>query len=135
MWGAYRCTGATNRSLIDNLWRAGIITDKEVRSALLSVDRKNYCRSPATAYDDAPQPIGWSITISAPHMHARALQEMRQYLRPGCRALDVGSGSGYLTAAMASLVGPNGCATGIDHVEELVEWSQKNVKRDGKQKV
>ena len=41
-------------------------------------------------------------------MHARALEELEEVLTPGCRALDVGSGSGFLTAAMAELVGPTG---------------------------
>ena len=105
-----------------------------MRRALLGVDRKNYCQSAGAprAYEDAPQQIGWNITISAPHMHCRALEELREQLRPGCRALDIGSGSGYLTAAMAALVGATGKAIGIDHIPDLVEWSRGNVKRDGK---
>eukprot|EP00965_Chrysotila_dentata_P224743 6194357-Pleurochrysis_carterae.AAC.1 len=93
--------------------------------------------------DVAPQ-IGWGITISAPHMHAQALEQLKDHLRPGCKALDVGSGSGYLTVAMAQMVGDAGqprwrCespqAIGIDHVPELVEWSRENVRRDGKEEM
>ncbi len=43
-------------------------------------------------------PIGNEQTISAPHMHAACLDLLAEELRPGARALDVGSGSGYLTA-------------------------------------
>lgn len=43
-------------------------------------------------------PIGNEQTISAPHMHAACLDLLTEELRPGARALDVGSGSGYLTA-------------------------------------
>ena len=134
MNAAYKCGAATNAGLVENLCRGKLITDPDVRRALLGVDRKNYCQSAGAprAYEDAPQQIGWNITISAPHMHCRALEELREQLRPGCRALDIGSGSGYLTAAMAALVGATGKAIGIDHIPDLVEWSRGNVKRDGK---
>lgn len=55
-------------------------------------------------YQDSPQPIGFAATISAPHMHAYALEHLSTHLVPGARALDVGSGSGYLTLAMARMV-------------------------------
>ena len=97
------------------------------------VDRSNYCQAQQGCFDDNPMRIGWGVTISAPHMHARALEELADKLEPGCRVLDVGSGSGYLTAAMALLVSPAGKAVGIDHIPELVDWSRANVQRDGKQ--
>ena len=100
-----------------------------------SVDRANYCQHAASAYQDAPQRIGWGITVSAPHMHARALEELSSKLTPGARALDVGSGSAFLTAAMAQMVSPDGVCVGIDHIPELVEWSRSNVQRDGKQRL
>lgn len=48
----------------------------------------------------------------------------------GERALDIGSGSGYLTACMAIMLGNNGKAVGIDHIPELVEKSIENVRKD-----
>jgi protein-L-isoaspartate O-methyltransferase len=36
--------------------------------------------------------------------HAAALEILKDHLRDGDRALDVGSGSGYLTACMAEMV-------------------------------
>ncbi len=32
--------------------------------------------APQNPYDDAPQPIGYRATISAPHMHAYALEKL-----------------------------------------------------------
>lgn len=49
---------------------------------------------------------------------------------PGERALDVGSGSGYLTACMAMMVGETGRVVGIEHIPQLVELSTKNLKHD-----
>lgn len=76
-------------------------------------------------------------TISAPHMHAHAAEYLLPYLKPGCKVLDVGSGSGYLVAIFHHLVSPEndtmagGKVVGIDHVPQLVEWSISNLKRDG----
>lgn len=55
---------------------------------------------------------------------------MKDQLIEGERALDVGSGSGYLTACMAHMLGVNGKAVGIDHIPELVEKSIENVNKD-----
>ena len=44
----------------------------------------------------------------------------------------MGSGSGYLTVCMASMVGEKGITVGVEHVEELVEKSKHNTERDGK---
>jgi protein-L-isoaspartate(D-aspartate) O-methyltransferase len=40
---------------------------------------------------DYPLPIGCSETISAPHMHATALEVLESKLQPGNSILDVGS--------------------------------------------
>merc|ERR1712151_1378844 len=66
---------------------------------------------------------------SAPHMHTWALKLLSEHLRPGCRALDVGCGSGFLSAVMAHLVGPSGLVVGIDYLEPLVSLSHKNVSK------
>jgi len=62
------------------------------------------------AYIDSPQVIGYGATISAPHMHAAALKELEPFIleKPSARILDVGSGSGYLTACLSELVRADG---------------------------
>ena len=69
-------------------------------------------------------------------MHAHASEYLLTYLQPGSRVLDVGSGSGYLTAIFHHLVSPGdgrptGKVVGIDHIAELVDWSVGNLKKDG----
>jgi protein-L-isoaspartate(D-aspartate) O-methyltransferase len=130
---AWKCGGGSNAALIENMWKARLLTNSDIRTVLLAQDRKCYTKQGAAAYEDSPQQIGWNITISAPHMHAMALEKLHDRLRPGMTALDVGSGSGYLSVAMAALVGPGGRTVGIDHIQDLVEWSKQNVARDGKQ--
>lgn len=58
------------------------------------------------------------------------MELLKDQLLEGERALDIGSGSGYLTACMAIMLGENGKAVGIDHIPELVEKSLENVKKD-----
>ncbi|XP_024220930.1 protein-L-isoaspartate(D-aspartate) O-methyltransferase isoform X2 [Bombus impatiens] len=98
-----------NHDLIQHLRSSRIIKSDRVYDAMSSVDRGNYTCS-GYAYIDSPQDIGYGATISAPHMHAYALEILEDKLCDGARALDVGSGSGYLTACMAMMLGTNGLA-------------------------
>ncbi|XP_054927705.1 protein-L-isoaspartate(D-aspartate) O-methyltransferase isoform X3 [Dermacentor andersoni] len=120
--------GKNNLDLVRNLKRNGIIRSQKVEDVMSSVDRGNYC--PHNPYMDSPQGIGYAVTISAPHMHAQALESLKDHLKEGARALDVGSGSGYLTACMGLMVGETGLAVGIDHIPELVNESIANIERD-----
>lgn len=124
---AWRSHGSSNSDLIDQLKDHGVLKSARVEEALRRVDRKHYCRS--RAFEDSPQPIGFQATISAPHMHVYALQQLENHLKEGACALDVGSGSGYLTAAMAYMVGETGKVYGIDHMDQLVKDSIANIKK------
>jgi len=128
---AWRSHGEDNASLVSELSHNGLIKSDTVKAAMLAVDRGNYCRG--NPYMDAPQRIGWNITISAPHMHAHALELLSGHLKPGMKGLDVGSGSGYLTVCMALMVGQSGKVVGIDHIDQLVASSIENIKKDGKE--
>ncbi|XP_050574319.1 protein-L-isoaspartate(D-aspartate) O-methyltransferase-like isoform X1 [Bombus affinis] len=118
-----------NHDLIQHLKSSRIIKSDRVYEAMSSVDRGNYTCS-GYAYIDSPQDIGYGATISAPHMHAYALEILEDKLCDGARALDVGSGSGYLTACMAMMLGTNGLAIGIEHISELKAFAMQNIQRD-----
>nr|CAG8485972.1 3379_t:CDS:2 [Entrophospora candida] len=125
---AWYCSAKSNDGLVENLKRADIIKSERVVTAMKSIDRKNYVEF--EPYRDSPHSIGYGATISAPHMHAYALQSLEPFLQPGMKALDIGSGSGYLSACMAQMVGPGGKIIGIDHIPELVNKAINNVKKD-----
>eukprot|EP00117_Sycon_ciliatum_P018314 scpid72333/ scgid16974/ Protein-L-isoaspartate(D-aspartate) O-methyltransferase; L-isoaspartyl protein carboxyl methyltransferase; Protein L-isoaspartyl/D-aspartyl methyltransferase; Protein-beta-aspartate methyltransferase len=125
---AWRANAKDNEDLIDQLLKHNVVQSKRVEEAMRAIDRGNYV-SKTRAYQDAPQTIGYHVTISAPHMHAYALHILEDHLKPGMTALDVGSGSGYLASCMAQMVGPTGRVVGIDHVKELVDMSVTNVKK------
>lgn len=95
---------------------------------MLLVDRGNYIdRNP---YIDKPQSIAHNATISAPHMHARALHLMRNNLYIGAKCLDIGSGSGYLLSCMKLMVGITGIAIGLEINIQLAKSSVRNIQKD-----
>jgi protein-L-isoaspartate(D-aspartate) O-methyltransferase len=124
---AWRSSGSSNEGLINNLVNNGLITSERVKEAMFAVDRADY--SPRSAYDDSPQTIGFSATISAPHMHASACESLLAFLGQGARVLDIGSGSGYLTHVLANLVAPDGIVIGVDHIQGLVDMATNNMKK------
>jgi protein-L-isoaspartate(D-aspartate) O-methyltransferase len=105
---AWTCHGKNQREMVDHLVQAQIIKSPAVKEVMRTVDRKYYV--PVNPYQDSPQGIGIGQTISAPHMHAHVLEEMLPYLQASKRdvlkILDVGCGSGYLTAALGRWVQP-----------------------------
>ncbi|KIH54943.1 putative protein-L-isoaspartate O-methyltransferase, partial [Ancylostoma duodenale] len=58
--------------------------------------------------------------------HAAALEYLKNHLTEGAYALDVGSGSGYLTVCMALMTGSSGKVVGIEHIPQLVELAKEN---------
>ena len=57
------------------------------------------------------------------------MELLKSHLKPGNRVLDIGSGSGFLTACFANLVRPNGKVIGVDHIPELIQLSESNVRK------
>lgn len=118
-----------NKAMVEHLESYGVITSKKVAEAMEKIDRALFVPDGNPPYADSPMAIGYNATISAPHMHATCLQLLEENLQPGMRALDVGSGTGYLTACFALMVGPEGRAVGVEHIPELVASSIKNIER------
>jgi protein-L-isoaspartate(D-aspartate) O-methyltransferase len=78
-------------------------------------------------------------------MHASAAESLLPYLKPGARVLDIGSGSGYLTAVLAELVYPQeeggkgdagkARVVGLEHIKALRDVGDTNMRKSerGKQ--
>ena len=67
-------------------------------------------------------------------MHANAATALEDYAKPGAKVLDVGCGSGYLTAVFAQMVQPDGKVVGIEHLPELSALSIRNLLKDPENK-
>lgn len=129
----WRAVGTNNVDLITQMKDNGVIASDAVATAMMATDRKFY--SPRNPYVDAPQGIGFCVTISAPHMHAFALEYLRDHLKPGAHILDVGSGSGYLTACFYRYIqaqkdNDHTLVVGIEHQPDLVSTSKSNLNND-----
>ena len=117
-----------NKCLIMHLIQSNFITSEKVVKVMLDVDRNDF--APSNPYADRPQYIGYNVTISAPHMHAFALEYLSDYCTEGAKILDVGSGSGFLTVALSKMTNDSGTVVGIDHIPELYEFGMKNIKKN-----
>lgn len=64
-----------NLYLVDKLVRDNVIQSPKVSQVMSSIDRGHFIKdNRESVYHDSPQTIGYCATISAPHMHAYALE-------------------------------------------------------------
>ena len=79
------------------------ICDVRVLGAMRDVPRHEFVAEwlRQDAYDDHPLPIGSEQTISQPYIVAIMLQHLE--LQPADRILEIGTGSGYVTALLSTL--------------------------------
>lgn len=76
---------------------------------------------------DGPLEIGHGQTNSQPRTVADMLRLLD--VQPRQRVLDVGAGSGWTTALLATLVGPGGFVLGLERVPGLARWGGENLRR------
>lgn len=90
------------RMVLTQLAERGI-HDVRVLDAMREVPRHEFVAEwlRPDAYDDHPLPIGADQTISQPYIVALMLQHLA--LQPADRILEVGTGSGYVTALLSRL--------------------------------
>ena len=140
----------TKEALINSLVLVGALKSPAVIEAFQKVDRKDFVPAEYAdeAYDDYPLPIGHGQTISQPYTVAFMLELLLP--KPGEKALDVGSGSGWTTALLAYMVGQQsrnqnakisaqggsasggksqnrGMVFGVEKVSELVKFGRANL--------
>jgi protein-L-isoaspartate(D-aspartate) O-methyltransferase len=113
--------------VVRQLQRRGI-HDSRVLAAMRQVPRHRFVlpHDVSMAYDDEPLPIGANQTISQPYMVA--LMSEVATLTGSERVLEVGTGSGYQTALLASLAAE---VWSIERVAELHEQSRRVLEEIG----
>jgi protein-L-isoaspartate(D-aspartate) O-methyltransferase len=102
------------------------ITRFEVLEAIRSVPRHLFVDEALAhrSYEDTALPIGYGQTLSQPYVVARMSELALAQGRPK-KVLELGSGSGYQTAILASLVGEI-CA--IERIKPLLERARKQLR-------
>jgi protein-L-isoaspartate(D-aspartate) O-methyltransferase len=109
------------RQMVDRLVGERLVRSATVQSAFLAVPRHPFVpnatldevydpeRAIVTRVDAAGVPVSSS---SAPNIMALMLDRLD--VRPGDRVLEIGTGTGYNAAMLATLVGPGGSVTSVD---------------------
>ncbi len=114
----YTSESARRQMIEDQLRRRGI-RDELVLRVMSEIPRERFVPEDLarSAYEDRALEIGLGQTISQPYIVAYMTERLQ--IRPTHRVLEIGTGSGYQTAVLASL-----CET-VYSVECLAELSEK----------
>jgi protein-L-isoaspartate(D-aspartate) O-methyltransferase len=119
-------------NMVEQQIRPWDVLDQGVLDLLYAVPREEFVRPEyrALAFTDMEVPIGEGERMMAPKMEARILQELA--VRKSDSVLEVGTGSGYLTALLAHR------AAHVHSVEiksGLAEFGRTNLARHGTENV
>jgi len=104
-----------------------VLTSPELIRSFSRVRRVDFLpdhQKPDEGYD-RPIPVSHGQTNSQPSLVAGMLELLKP--RRGHAILDVGAGSGWTTALLASVAGSKGRVIGTDRVPELVEFARSNL--------
>ncbi|MCX8163621.1 MAG: protein-L-isoaspartate O-methyltransferase [Candidatus Micrarchaeota archaeon] len=112
------------------LFSTGYIKTKKILDIFIKTDRKNFVlkEHKDLAYIDCPLAIGYGQTISAPHMHALVLEELELLENKKYKILEIGTGSGYLTALIKQLC-LKSTIFSIEKIEQLCNFALENLKK------
>ncbi|MGH9265955.1 MAG: protein-L-isoaspartate O-methyltransferase family protein [Acidimicrobiales bacterium] len=129
------------RRMVEGLQANGTLTDGRVREAFLAVPREHFLpataeaegleavyvdRAVITRKDDRGAPTSSS---SQPGIMAIMLERLE--LRPGHRVLEIGAGTGYNAALLATLVGGTGSVVSVDVQGDLATAAGRAVATAG----
>lgn len=105
-------------NMVEQQIRTWDVLDETVLNLLSRVKREEYVPEVyrAMAFMDIEIPLGQGEAMLSPKVEARLLQELK--IKPSDKVLEVGTGSGYMTALLASL------AKHVHSVEIVPEFSQ-----------
>lgn len=115
--------------LIEELIQDGYLKNLAIIEAFKAIRREDFIPDEVKleAKGNYPLPIGYNQTISQPLTVAFMLELLEP--EAGNKILDVGSGSGWQTALLAHIVGPQGKVYAIERISELKEFGENNVKK------
>jgi protein-L-isoaspartate(D-aspartate) O-methyltransferase len=115
-------------NMIEQQIRTWDVLDQDVLNLLFTVRREDYVPSACRelAFADLEIPLGDGERMWTPKMEARVLQELK--LRKDESVLEIGTGSGYLTALLAARSAE---VTSVEIVPRLGSEAQAKLRRAG----
>lgn len=115
-------------NMVEQQIRPWEVLDQEVLDLLFKVRREDFVPEAhrTLAFVDMEIPLGHGQTMWTPKLEARAVQEVT--VRPTDRVLEVGTGSGYLTALLASLAAE---VVSVDIIPEFTAGATQKLRAHG----
>ena len=105
------------------------IKEPRIKEAFMGIKREDFVetKDKYMAYEDRPLAIGHGQTISQPTVVAQMLQLLNP--KVGGKYLDIGAGSGYVSALLGKIVGEKGTVIGLERIQLLAEKARENVSK------
>ena len=118
--------GVDNDDLVDNLKKEEYISSPSVEKAFRAVDRGDFFlpEDRDSAYEDHAWRSG-TLHLSAPCIYSKAAEALD--LNEGLSFLNVGSGTGYFSTLVGSILGPNGTNHGVEVYPDNVRYACRMV--------
>ena len=119
-------------NMVEQQIRTWEVLDQEVLDLLYVVPREDFVppQHRALAFSDLEIPIGDDERMWQPKLEARVLQELS--IRRTDRVLEVGTGSGYLTALMAHRAAQ---VCSVEIKPALAAYGRRNLERHGSENI
>ncbi len=118
----------TRSNMVTQQIRTWSVLDDNVLDLLYKIKREEFVpdESQAMAFMDMEIPIGYGQVMLAPKMEARILQEL--HVKKTDKILEVGSGSGYMTALLAE---QGAHVYSVEIIPQLKAMAENNLKAHG----
>ena len=115
-------------AMVEQQVRPWDVLDPRVLDALMTVHREDFVppRHRKLAFADLPLPLEHGEFMMTPVLEGRALQALN--LSPGDEVLEIGTGSGFVTACLAALARE---VVSIDRHEDFIERVRTRLAADG----
>ncbi|NIR61804.1 MAG: protein-L-isoaspartate O-methyltransferase [Gammaproteobacteria bacterium] len=116
------------RNMVDSQVRTWEVLDQRVLDVILQVPREDFVPAhlKSLAFADTNIPIGHDQVMMPPKVEGRLLQALE--IRPEDKILEIGTGTGYLTACLARL---GGRVHSVDIFEDFVRHAQEKLRAHG----
>lgn len=125
------------RALVEQLKKANILKTPLIEKAFMNVPRHLFLPDEPLdkVYSDVAIVVKrgeegqWTSSSSQPAIMAIMLEQLD--LKPGQRVLEIGTGTGFNTALIASIVGPGGKVVTVDIQPDLVAYARERLDAAG----